>query len=411
MMLHSNVNDGSTWQITEVKGIKNTFSISSVLCHHGGQLNLHVRDTWKSLNEEDTLMLSSSLSPGSHWEIIPGPVPGTSLLRNVRSDCYLRIRPAWATESKGSHLALSLPGLDPADAPATSFWCCDPAPAPAGAFLLRSATAIVRSPRPKQAGPGRKFAQGGAWLPKAGWSVVADVLPAARVILAPGRKLVEESAAGRTLYSATLPLESLHMTVCGFDEVGSLASRDEVATALATFTAACSASGEQFRACGITVRKPDGRRLKVAGVEPAAPFSALRNALKKASKKKKKDENNPKDGDLHINLGWYQLWSAANPEQKKETDKSLRPAIEELKTALLRHGNELPLMMPHLSNYPNMASFPRNVPGCGVTDVTRRSTDRKVYKRAVWGGLAAACVALAAIFWIRYVAPHVWPHV
>ena len=68
---------------------------------------------------------------------------------------------------------------------------------------------------------------------------------------------------------------------------------------------------------------------------------------------------------LSVSLGWYQLWSAANPEQKKETDKSLRPAIEELKTALLRHGNELPLMMPHLSNYPNMASFPRNVPDCG----------------------------------------------
>ena len=50
-------------------------------------------------------------------------------------------------------------------------------------------------------------------------------------------------------------------------------------------------------------------------------------------------------------------------------------------------------------------------PQLKVTDVTRRSTDRKVYKRAVWGGLAAACVALAAIFWIRYVAPHVWPHV
>ena len=402
MMLHSNVNDGSTWQITEVKQITGrslTFSISSVLCHHG-QLNLHVRDTWKSLNEEDTLMLSSSLSPGSHWEIIPGPVPGTSLLRNVRSDCYLRIRPAWATESKGSHLALSLPGLDPADAPATSFWCCDPAPAPAGAFLLRSATAIVRSPRPKQAGPGRKFAQGGAWLPQAGWSVVADVLPAARVILAPGRKLVEESAAGRTLYSATLPLESLHMTVCGFDEVGSLASRDEVATALATFTAACSASGEQFRACGITVRKPDGRRLKVAGVEPAAPFSALRNALKKASKKKKKDENNPKDGDLHISLGWYQLWSAANPEQKKETDKSLRPAIEELKTALLRHGNELPLMMPHLSNYPNMASFPRNVPDCGgggETGVFKGNCPPTASAATAAGISIAALAGLAAV--------------
>jgi len=50
-------------------------------------------------------------------------------------------------------------------------------------------------------------------------------------------------------------------------------------------------------------------------------------------------------------------------------------------------------------------------PQLKVTDVTRRSTDRKVYKRAVWGGLAAACVALAAIFWMRYVAPHVWPHV
>ena len=161
MMLHWTVNDGSTWQITPVEGA-NTFSISSSR-GRSGQLNLHVRNTWDALNEEDTLMLSSSFSlAGSHWEIIPGPVPGTSLLRNEHSDCYLRIRPAWATEPKGSHLALSLPGMDPADAPASSFWCCDPAPTPAGAFLLRSATAIVRSPRRGQAGPGCKFAGGGA---------------------------------------------------------------------------------------------------------------------------------------------------------------------------------------------------------------------------------------------------------
>ncbi len=159
------------------------------------------------------------------------------------------------------------------------------------------------------------------------------------------------------------------MTVCGWSEVGRKESRAEVSQALAIFSKACG--GEQFRACGVTVRhKGGGRaiRLDVAAVEPAAPFEALRRALRAAAGDKTTENPNK----LHVNLGWYRLWNSESKEQQRFSIESLGPAEKELREALatisvaagLKNG-ELPLVLPHLSNYPNMASFPHNYPGCG----------------------------------------------
>ena len=301
---------------------------------------------------------------GNHWTCRPGPVPGTSLLLNLRSGCYLNVRAAWATEPKGSHLALS---PDPNDG--GNLWCFDPvavAPEADGSWQhVRSTSAIVRDQATAAVGPMAKFAWGGAWQNFPGHSVVAGVHPVAREMLAHGRKLVAESAVGRTLLSAPpLPLASLHMTVCGWNELGRPESRTAVTHALEEFKRACS--GEQFRACGVSVH-PGSIHLQVQGVEPAEPFVALRRALQVISGRKD-DNYNPNDGKLHITLGWYLLWMPV-PEQETVAGASLGPANAELTQALARisataglRAGELPLMLPHLSAYPDMATFPHNCP-------------------------------------------------
>ena len=73
----------------------------------------------------------------------------------------------------------------------------------------------------------------------------------------------------------------------------------------------------------------------------------------------------PVDGKLHVNVGWYVLWMPHLPTQRRIANDSLNPGVEELMHALGRiaeefelEEGEMPLEFPHLSNYPNMASFP-----------------------------------------------------
>ena len=361
LMLHWGDRGGSLWR---VQPVPNTDGTIFTLLAHRSNLYLHVRKSWKSQREEDTLMLcdQGAGDPGSEWRCVPGSVPGTTYLVNRRSEQFLRLRPSWATEDKGNHFALS-PLPDHLCA-----WCFDPVTISGGGLpswqLLRSPSAIVRSAPTGATGPSRKFSWSGAWQSFPGFSVVSDVAPAARREFAHGRTLVAESAKGRSLLSATLPLSSLHMTVCGFDELGADAFR--VQGVLASFADEVKATGERFRGIGVTVRWEGGGRairLDVASVEPRGPFAVLRRKLREICGQ---DGDNPADNMLHVNLGWYQLWLPP-PEQQGVADQSLEPALAELDLALRRIAiaenlaeGEVPLELPHLSQYPDMSSFPHN---------------------------------------------------
>jgi hypothetical protein len=362
LMLHSGDKEGSLWRVQHVP---NTDGTVFTLLAHRSNLYLHVRKSWKLQREEDTLMLChhGAGDSGSEWRCLPGFVPGTTYLVNRRSEQFLRLRPSWASEDKGSHFALS-PIPDHLCA-----WCFDPVMIPAiGGMpswqLLRSPSAIERSTPTNATGPSEKFSWSGAWQCFPGFSVVADVPSAARNEFSHGRTLVAESAKGRSLFSATLPLSSLHMTVCGFDALG--ANVQHVQGALASFADEVKATGERFRGIDVTVRwRGSGRaiRLDVASVEPRGPFAVLRRKLREICGQ---DGDEPADNKLHINLGWYQLWLAPQ-EQQDVADQSLEPALAELNGALRRIAvaenlaeGELPLELPHLSHYPDMSSFPHN---------------------------------------------------
>ena len=67
------------------------------------------------------------------------------------------------------------------------------------------------------------------------------------------------------------------------------------------------------------------------------------------------------DDKLHINLGWYRLWNPSK-EWSAPVIASLEPAFAELVRALEAQtvACEVPLALPHLSNYLSMAEFPHN---------------------------------------------------
>ncbi len=189
-------------------------------------------------------------------------------------------------------------------------------------------------------------------------------------VLGPGRQLVEDSAMGQALLSRTLPLTSLHMTVCGWDDIGQAECRQRVHQALAGFERAC---GGWFRACGVTVH-PSGNskciRLHVRGIEPAAPWAVVRDVPLAITGNQ---GHEPTDDKLHINLGWYKLWSPPR-DQEGIACRSLDPALAALQEALVQtpavgaadgslpglRSGELPLRCPHLSHYRDMATFSRN---------------------------------------------------
>jgi hypothetical protein len=183
------------------------------------------------------------------------------------------------------------------------------------------------------------------------------------------------------------------MTVCGWDEIGHLECRQRVHQALAGFERAC---GGWFRACGVTVRHSgDGKciRLDARSVEPAGPWAVLRDALLAITGKQRHE---PTDDKLHINLGWYKLWSPPR-NQEGFASRSLDPALAALQAALARipavgavdgslpglRVGELPLRCPHLSHYSDMATFPRNcepaaiAPGPGAVLARTCSADQR----------------------------------
>ena len=364
LMLHTNNKDeGSCWQVQAVPNSNgNIFTLRACRSKPNVEHYLHVRKSWNTQKEEDTLMLChhGAGDPGSEWRLEIGSTSGTNYLINQRSGTFLHLRASWATEPKGSHLSLSpAPTADNLCA-----WCFEPVAingADASWLHLRSPAAIRRVGE-KDVGLMKKFAWSGAVQSFPGFSVIADVLPAAQDFFVHGRKLVEESAKGRMLLSDTLPLSSLHMTLCGFNEVG--IEQTQVNQLLMDFAASCH--NQQFRGCGVTVRQGGpGKaiRLDVASVEPQAPFLELRQALRDLCGKAK---DNPEDGKLHVNLGWYILWEPPQ-EQQVIVDASLEPACAELTEALARIAvtfglkeGEVPFSLPHLSNYPDMASFPHN---------------------------------------------------
>ena len=367
LMLHTNNKDeGSCWQVQVVPNSGgNIFTLRAGRSEPNVEHYLHVRKSWNTQKEEDTLMLChhGAGDPGSEWRLEIGSTSGTNYLINQRSGTFLHLRASWATELKGSHLSLSpAPTADNLCA-----WCFEPVRSPgadASWLHLRSPSAIMRSTSTGAVGPMQKFSWSGAVQSFPGFSVIADVMPAAQDLFVHGRKLVEQSAKGRILLSDTLPLSSLHMTLCGFDEVGSMQRRADFDVILADFAVSCH--NQQFRGCGVTVRKGgSGKaiRLDVASVEPQAPFLELRQKLKDLCGKTK---DNPENGKLHVNLGWYMLWEPPQ-EQQAIVDASLEPAYAELTEALARISErfglkegEVPLSLPHLSNYPDMASFPHN---------------------------------------------------
>ena len=137
----------------------------------------------------------------------------------------------------------------------------------------------------------------------------------------------------------------------------------QVSSALAQFAVAVQQSGQQFRAVGVWCKdQTPNIALAVNGVEPAGPFEKLRQALRVISGKA---DNEPKDGRLHVTLGWYCTWKPAAAHEAAVME-SLKPGIAELSRVLANPTHsvpfEVPLALPHLTNYPDMASFPHNCP-------------------------------------------------
>ncbi len=356
LMLWVEEDAGSLWMVERIDG--GYFSLRTKRASGlpaGGFL--HVRETWEDVDPKDALMLhANSDSHGSHWRIAPGPTPGTSYLANRRSGSFLTVRRNWASERKGDHLAIAAPAADN-----LSVWTMEPA-APAGdpdCVLLQSPSAIVRADPTRDVGPGKKFAWDGGCQRFPGFSVVASVSPAARATLRAGMEAVGRSAKGRSLLSKPLPLGSLHMTVCGFNNVGGLPIREDVYGVLGTFRREVRQSGQPFRACGVSVRNAGSRKaikLDVGSIEPRAPFERLRMRLTGLCGEQ---EHSPRDGSLHITFGFYELWKA--PEnQENIVDRSLDAACREINAGLRQMNHEVPLELPHLSNYDDMASFPDN---------------------------------------------------
>ena len=102
-------------------------------------------------------------------------------------------------------------------------------------------------------------------------------------------------------------------------------------------------------------------------MEPAEAFEQLRAELQalQTSAMGKGVNREPADGKLHINLGWYSLWKQVDlPKQL------CLPTLDSLHTELNNSLQKefpkgIPLGCPHLSHYPDMASFPDN---CSVED-------------------------------------------
>lgn len=176
-----------------------------------------------------------------------------------------------------------------------------------------------------------------------------------------GRECVEASSAWYNYLSDTLPLSSLHMTVCGIDSLGrNEESKQAVKRALEEFKQEVLSSGQSLRACGVTTVRPSGLclRLRVKEVQPREPFVRLREALLRACSSEAQERgHDPKDGALHVTLGWY-VMKTPDTDWQHATEKSLEEAYAAFEAALASVGREIPLDIPHLSNYPNMASFP-----------------------------------------------------
>ena len=204
---------------------------------------------------------------------------------------------------------------------------------------------------------GRKFDAEGKVLPFSGFSVVAMVPSEVSCAFEGARKLIKGSIAGQACLSETLPLSSLHMTVC--NDGGRLKARwAEVNAALATFAEEVTRSGEQFRAVGVRVDSARGRlnvQLAPAGCAPKEPFDKLRRTLTELSGLTKHD---PADKRLHIN-SWYRLWEAA-PQYEHLVVASVADGVRSLERTLEKMNYEVPLVLPHLTHFPDMAHFPDN---------------------------------------------------
>ena len=230
LMLHSVCDDdeGSGWYIEPRPGgveLKNKRS---------GRY-LHVRSRWATHVEGDAgnlLMLhDQSGVEGNLWFVEElGPVPGPILLRNVRAEgrCLMVRQTEWASKLKGEMLTLSAAphvgggvggfehGYPDEERPACQ-WRIETQQESGdcrqGWVAFRSAARSVAHFDARD-----KFDGNGHWKSSRGWSVVADLAEPGR--FAAGRELVEQSLTWRMCLSDTLPISSLHMTVCGHDSIG-----------------------------------------------------------------------------------------------------------------------------------------------------------------------------------------------
>lgn len=203
-----------------------------------------------------------------------------------------------------------------------------------------------------------------------GFSIVAMVPQETAQAFDDGRRLVQESIAGTACLSETLPASSLHMTVCNnFPGLhGNLEkNRTRVNMVLAQFAEELRKTGEQFRAVGVTVSPSlNGKKGKLnvqlhpAGCEPKEPFERLRQKLTELTENPQ-NIRSPADDKLHIN-SWYRLWEA-QPPYKDIVASSVLDGVQAMEQALEKMNNEVPLELPHLTRFPDMANFPDNCKG------------------------------------------------
>merc|ERR1712232_783948 len=322
------------------------------------------------MGDGDKLMLHKDVGVGSQWRWTPVPhvkssergVGSAHVLESVRAPgWYLHLREG-CEEQAGNALTVSQDVHSP-----FSRWHFQPLdPKNKKRGLLQS---FVQG----DVGRNRKFNYDGSWNPCQGWSVVSDVVNPS--IFKDARALAQESSGGRECLSDTLPIDSLHMTVCGFDSIGEGKNHDKIKKLLDTFALEVKSSGKRFEACKVTVRPPKkglNMQLQIGQVEPKAPFDKLRDGLKRLTREKK-DE--PADGKLHVNQ-WYWLYASHDPAK---AERSLEKAQKAVEAVLKKNNGRLPLSFPHLANYPHMASFPKTLCQSAVPE----DSDRCCPKRAV----------------------------
>jgi hypothetical protein len=222
LMLHSVCDDeGSGWSIEPRPG-------GVELMNKRSGRYLHVRNRWaeEDLGAGNLLMMHEQAGlDGNLWIVEElGLVPGPILLRSVKAGgrCLMVRQTEWASKSKGEMLTLSAApqagGGYPDEERPTCHWRIEPQESGDGQqcwIAFKSATRSVA-----HFSEGKKFDGDGHWKSSRGWSVVADLAEPDRFLA--GRELVEQSFAWRMCLSDTLPISSLHMTVCGHDWIGKI---------------------------------------------------------------------------------------------------------------------------------------------------------------------------------------------